>query len=219
MTVMSSVVEEKTSRIMEVLVSSVSPFQMLLGKVIGVGAVALLQLGLWAGTAMVLTTFKAPIAGLFGASPAAVADIGIPTVRPDMLVVFLLFFALGFIFYSALYAAVGSMCNSVQETQQAQMPVTLCIAAGLICMFALLSEPAGALARVLSLVPFVAPFVTPVRDSVSPLPWPGLRAPGAVMILGVLAVVWVAGRSYRVGILSYGKKASLRDVMRWVRAE
>ena len=219
MQVMTSVVEEKSSRIMEVLVSSVSPFQMLLGKVIGVGAVALLQLGLWATTAMVLTTFKTQIAGLFGASPAAVADFAIPTVGPDMLAVFLLFFALGFIFYSALYAAVGSMCNSVQETQQAQMPVTICIAAGLICMFALLSEPAGALARVLSLVPFVAPFVTPVRYSFSPLPWTELAASAAVMILGVLAVVWVAGRIYRVGILSYGKKASLRDVMRWVRAE
>ena len=217
MQVMTSVVEEKTSRIMEVLVSSVSPFQMLLGKVIGVGSVALLQLGLWAGTAMVLTTFKAPIAGLFGASPAAVADIGIPTVRPDMLVVFLLFFALGFIFYSALYAAVGSMCSSVQETQQAQMPVTLCIAAGLICMFALLSEPAGPLARILSLVPFVAPFVTPVRYSFNPLSWAELAASAAAMIVGVLAVVWVAERVYRVGILSYGKKATMREVARWVR--
>lgn len=219
MQVMTSVVEEKSSRIMEVLVSSVSPFQMLLGKIIGVGAVALLQLGLWATTAMVLTTFKNQIAGLFGASPAAVANFAIPTVGPDMLTVFLAFFALGFIFYSALYAAVGSMCNSVQETQQAQMPVTICIAAGLICMFALLSEPAGALARILSLVPFVAPFVTPVRYSFNPLPWTELAASATVMILGVLAVTWVAARIYRVGILSYGKKASLRDVMRWVRAE
>ena len=219
MQVMTSVVEEKSTRIMEVLVSSVSPFQMLLGKVIGVGAVALLQLGLWAGTAMVLTTFKGPIAGLFGASPATVADFGIPTISPDMLAVFLGFFALGFIFYSALYAAVGSMCNSVQETQQAQMPVTICIAAGLICMFALLSEPAGPLARVLSLVPFVAPFVTPVRYSFNPLPWTELAASAVAMVLGVLAVVWVAARIYRVGILSYGKKASLRDVARWVRQE
>jgi ABC-2 type transport system permease protein len=219
MQVMTSVVEEKSTRIMEVLVSSVSPFQMLLGKVIGVGSVALLQLGLWAGTAMVLTTFKGPIAGLFGASPATVADIGIPTISPDLLAVFLGFFALGFLFYSALYAAVGSMCNSVQETQQAQRPVMICIAAGLICMFALLSEPAGSLARVLSLVPFVAPFVTPVRYSFSPLPWTELAASAVVMVLGVLAVVWVAARIYRVGILSYGKKASLKDVARWVRAE
>jgi ABC-2 type transport system permease protein len=219
MQVMSSVVEEKSSRIMEVLVSSVSPFQMLLGKVLGTGSVALLQLGIWGSTAMVLTTFKVQLAGLFGASPASVASFAIPTVGPDMLAVFLLFFTLGFIFYSALYAAVGSMCSSVQDTQQAQMPVTLCMLAGLICMFALLSEPAGPLARILSLVPFVAPFVTPVRYSFSPLPWAELLASAVVMIVGVLAVTWVAARIYRVGILSYGKKASLRDVVRWVRAD
>jgi ABC-2 type transport system permease protein len=86
-------------------------------------------------------------------------------------------------------------------------------------MFALLSEPAGSLARVLSLVPFVAPFVTPVRYSFNPLAWTELAASAVVMVLGVLAVVWVAARIYRVGILSYGKKASLRDVARWVRAE
>ena len=217
MQVMSSVVEEKSSRIMEVLVSSVAPFEMLLGKVLGVGAVALLQLGLWASTAMVLTTFKTQIAGLFGASPAAVANVPIPTVGPDMLLVFLVFFALGFIFYSSLYAAVGSMCNSVQETQQAQTPVTIFIAAGLICMFALLSEPAGTLARTLSLIPFVAPFVTPVRYSFSPLPWTELLLSAAVMVAGVLAVVWLAARIYRVGILSYGKKATFRDVGRWLR--
>jgi len=217
MTVMSSVVEEKTSRIMEVLVSSVSPFEMLLGKVLGVGGVALLQLGLWAGTAMVLTTFKTQLAGAFGASPAAVANFAIPTVTPDLFVVFLLFFTLGFIFYSAAYAAVGSMCNSVMETQQAQTPVTIFIAAGLICMFALLSEPAGTLARVLSLVPFVAPFVTPVRYAFSPLPWTELLGSITAMVLGMLAVVWLASRIYRIGILSYGKKATLREVARWVR--
>jgi len=139
-------------------------------------------------------------------------------VTPDLFAVFLLFFTLGFIFYSAAYAAVGSMCSSVQETQQAQTPVTIFIAAGLICMFALLSEPAGTLARILSLVPFVAPFVTPVRYSFSPLPWAELAASVAAMAVGVLAVVWLASRIYRVGILSYGKKATLREVARWVRA-
>ncbi|HEX6643667.1 MAG TPA: ABC transporter permease [Gemmatimonadales bacterium] len=215
--VMSSVVEEKSSRIMEVLVSSLSPFQMLLGKVIGVGAVALLQLAIWAGTAMVLTTFGGRIAGLMGASPAAVADLPLPAVSPDMLAVFLTFFSLGFLFFSALYAAIGSMCSTVQETQQSHTPVTILIAAGLITMFGLLSEPAGTLARTLSLVPFLAPFVTPVRYSFAPLPWTELLASATAMVLGILAVIWVAARIYRVGILSYGKKATLREVVRWVR--
>jgi ABC-2 type transport system permease protein len=216
MQVMTSVVEEKSSRIMEVLVSSLSPFEMLLGKVVGVGAVALLQLAIWAGTAMLLTTFRVQIAGLFGASPTAAA-LPLPTVSPALFLVFIVFFALGFLFYAAAYAAVGSMCNSVQETQQAQVPVTLFIAAGLLTMFTLLGDPSSGLARVLGLVPFVAPFVTPVRYSFAPLPLVELLASAAAMIAGVIAVVWVAARIYRVGILSYGKKASLADVFRWVR--
>jgi ABC-2 type transport system permease protein len=215
--VMSSVVEEKSSRIMEVLVSSLTPFQMLLGKVVGVGLVALLQIAIWAGTAMVLTTFGGKIATMFGASPATVSDLPLPAVSPDMLIVFLLFFSLGFLFFAAAYAAVGSMCSTVQETQQSHTPITLLIAAGLFCMFALLSEPAGPLARTLSLVPFVAPFVTPVRYSFAPLPWTELLASTVAMILGILGVIWIAARIYRVGILSYGKKASFREVVRWVR--
>ena len=217
MQVMSSVVEEKSSRIVEVLVSSLTPFQLLLGKVIGVASVALVQLGIWAGTAMVLTTYRLQVAGAFGASPKSVSDLPIPTVSPMMLVVFLSFFVLGFFFYSAMYAAVGSMCNSHQEAQQSQTPVTLFVAAGLMLMFSLLSEPNGTMAHALSLVPFFAPFVTPVRYSLSPLPWTELLLSMLAMVAGLVVVVWIAARIYRVGILSYGKKPKLSEVMRWVR--
>ncbi|MBA2626945.1 MAG: ABC transporter permease [Gemmatimonadales bacterium] len=217
MQVMSSVVEEKSSRIIEVLVSSLSPFELLLGKVIGVASVALLQLSIWAGTAMVLTTYREPLARLFGASPASVASLPIPTMSPAMLAVFLSFFTLGFFFYSAMYAAVGSMCNSHQEAQQSQTPVTLFVAAGLMLMFSLLSEPNGSMAHALSLVPFFAPFVTPVRYSLSPLPWTELLASVAAMLAGLVIVVWIAARIYRIGILSYGKKPGIAELMRWVR--
>ena len=217
MQVMSSVVEEKSSRIVEVLVSSLTPFQLLLGKVIGVASVALVQLGIWAGTAMVLTTYRLQLAGAFGASPKSVSDLPIPTVSPMMLVVFLSFFVLGFFFYSAMYAAVGSMCNSHQEAQQSQTPVTLFVAAGLMLMFSLLSEPNGTMAHALSLVPFFAPFVTPVRYSLSPLPWTELLLSMLAMVAGLVVVVWIAARIYRVGILSYGKKPKLSEVVRWVR--
>lgn len=217
MQVMMSVVEEKSTRIIEVLVSSMSPFELLLGKVLGVASVALLQLGIWAGTAMALTTYRVPIAGKFGASAATVSDLPIPNISPTMLVVFLSFFVLGFFFYSAMYAAVGSMCNSHQEAQQSQIPVTLFIAAGLMLMFSLLSEPNGAMAHTLSLVPFFAPFVTPVRYSLSPMPWTELLLSALAMIAGVVAVVWIAARIYRVGILSYGKKPKLGELLRWVR--
>jgi len=216
--VMNSVVEEKSSRIIEVLISSLSPFQLLLGKVIGVGATGLLQLAIWAGTATLLTTFKTQIAALFGASPGSLASLAIPTVSPALLVVFLLFFVLGFLFYASAYAAVGSMCNSTQDAQQAQMPVTIFIAAGLFIMFSLLSEPNGSLARALTYVPFFAPFVTPVRFSFSAMAWWELALSICAMIAGLLIMTALAGRIYRFGILKYGKKASWADAVKWIRA-
>ena len=216
--IMMSVVEEKSSRIMEILVSSLSPFQLLLGKIVGVGAVGLLQLSIWAGTAMVLTTYRLQLAGVLGVSPTEMSDIPIPTIAPSLLIIFLLFFVLGFMLYAGAYAAVGAMCNSQQETQQVQMPVTLFIGLGLVSMFALLGDPNGQLARVLTFVPPIAPFVTPVRHSLTALPLATVVASAGATILGILAVTWVAARIYRVGILSYGKRPGLGEMLRWVRA-
>jgi ABC-2 type transport system permease protein len=218
MQVMTSTVEEKTNRINEVLVSSLTPFQLLLGKVVGVGSVGLLQLGIWAGTAYLLADNRVRIAGLLGATPDAATSLPIPAIEAHVLAVFLLFFLLGFLFFAAAYAAVGATCNTVQETQMASMPVTLFILAGLFAMFRLLNEPNGSLARILSLVPPLAPFVTPVRNSLSPVPIPELALSAAVTGLGVVAMAWVAGRIYRVGILMYGKRASPGEIWRWIRA-
>lgn len=217
--IMMSVVEEKSSRIMEILVSSLSPFQLLLGKIIGVGAVGLLQLSIWTGTAMLVTTYRLELAGLLGVSAAEMRDIPIPTISPALLVVFLLFFLLGFMLYAAAYAAVGAMCNSQQETQQVQMPVTLFIGLGLVSMFALFGDPNGELARILAFVPPLAPFVTPVRYSLSPLPWTTVLGSAGATILGILAVTWIAARIYRVGVLSYGKRPNAGELLRWVRAD
>ena len=137
--VMNSIVEEKNNRIVEILASSLTPFQMMLGKVVGVGLVALLQIGIWAGAAT---------------------------------------------FFS---------------------------------VFALIRDPNGTAAYVLSFVPMLTPFVIPMRYSISPLPMVELLTAIAITVLGLLAVVWVAARIYRVGILSYGKKASVRDMIRWIR--
>lgn len=216
--IMMSVVEEKSSRIMEILVSSLSPFQLLLGKIVGVGAVGLLQLSIWAGTAMLLTTYRLQLAGVLGVSPTEMSDIPIPTIAPSLLIIFLLFFVLGFMLYAGAYAAVGAMCNSQQETQQVQMPVTLFIGLGLVSMFALLGDPNGQLARVLTFVPPIAPFVTPVRHSLTALPLATVVASAGATILGILAVTWVAARIYRVGILSYGKRPTVRELLRWVSA-
>jgi len=215
--VMSSILEEKSNRIMEVLVSSLSPFQLMLGKVLGVSAVALLQLGIWSGTAKLLTSQRAAIAGMLGVSATQAMAMPIPSITGDLLVVYLSFFVLGFFLYAAAYAAVAATCNTQQEAQQAAIPVTMCIAVGLILLFGLLDEPNGSLARTLSLIPMFAPFVTPVRYSLSPLPLGEVLLSAGLTALGVLGVTWVASRIYRVGILMYGKRASVGEVLRWIR--
>ncbi len=216
--VMSSVVEEKTSRIAEVLASSVTPFQMMLGKVLGVGGAGLLQLSIWGITATLVTTYKTQLARLLGAAPDSLATMSIPSMHPDLLAVFLVYFVLGFLLFAAAYAAVAALCSTQQEAQQANTPVTFCIMAGFIAMFSLLNDPSGSLARTLSMVPIVAPFVVPVRYSLAPIPLPELLLSMALLLTAVLAVTWVAGRVYRVGILMYGKKPKLSEVWRWVRA-
>lgn len=214
---MTTVIEEKSSRINEILVSSLRPFELLLGKVIGVGAVALLQVGIWAGAAFLLARYRLEIATLLGATPDAMMSAPIPAIPPDLLVVFLLFFVLGFLLYSALFAAVGATCSSLQEVQQAAMPVTLLIAGGFIVVISLLDDPTGSTSRIMGLVPLYAPFVTPVRWSLDAMSLGELLASLVVTVLGVLGVAWIAGRIYRTGMLMYGKRPSLGEIWRWVR--
>ncbi len=216
--VMTTVLEEKSSRIAEVMVSSMTPFQMMLGKVLGVGMVALLQLSIWGVSAVLLTTYRGTVAKLMGLPSEAVANAVLPAIKPDLLGVFLLYFILGFLLFAAMYAAVAAMCNTIQETQQLNAPITMCIVAGFIAVFSLLNEPAGPVARVLSLVPVVAPLVVPVRYSLAPIPLGELALSIGILLLTVIGVVWVAARIYRVGILMYGKRPGLKEVWRWVRA-
>ncbi len=215
---MMSVIEEKNSRIMEILASSLRPFQMLMGKVLGVGAVGILQMGIWGGTIYLLGQNRGQIARLFNLPADAMTQLPIPSVPTDLLVVFLLYFALGFLVFGALYAAVGAMVNSTQEAQQAATGVTMLIMVGFFGMFAVIKDPNGSVASVLSLIPFTAPFVMPVRWSMASVPLSQLALSLASMVAGLLVVVWVAGKIYRTGILMYGKKPSLREVFRWIRA-
>ncbi|HXI21860.1 MAG TPA: ABC transporter permease, partial [Gemmatimonadales bacterium] len=194
------------------------PFQLLMGKVIGVGATGLLQLGIWAGTGLYLTTILGRKSGAAAAADAAAqSGFTMPTVTPDLVVVVLVFFLLGFFLYAGLYAAIGSMCNTQQEAQQAATPVTMIIVLGMIFMFSLINEPSGHLARVLTFIPLLTPLVVPVRYAISPLPLSEVALGVLVMIVGTIAVIWVGARVYRIGILSYGKRPSLRDLWRWIR--
>ncbi len=215
--VMNSIIEEKNTRVVEVLVSSVTPLQLMLGKVIGVGSAGLLQLAIWVGSAMYITANLAAITRGFGASPATAGSMSVPVITPELLIVFLLFFVLGFFLYSAAYAAVGAMCNSTQEAQQSSVIVTMFVAVGFLLVISMLGEPDSVLAQGLSFVPFFAPLLVPVRYSIAPIPLGQLLGSVGSTILGVLAVAWVASRIYRVGILSYGKRPGLRTLARWIR--
>lgn len=219
--VMGAVLEEKSNRIVEVLISSVTPFQLMFGKVIGVAGAGLLQLAIWAiaasaGLRVMAQRSMAQAAAAGGTEQAVSATSG-GGVSPDLIAIILVMFLLGFVLYSALYAAVGSMCSTQQETQQAAQPVTMTLAIGFIMMFAMVNDPGSTMARTISFVPFFAPLIIPVRYAISPLP--PLEVFGAIAstMLGVVAVVWLAGRIYRIGILSYGKKPTFKELWSWVR--
>ena len=211
--VMQSVLEEKTSKIVEVLVSSLRPFQMLAGKLIGVGGASLFQFLIWGITTRLLLSQRgALMGGLGGDSP-----FQLPAVSASTAIVFITYFVGGFLIYSAMFGAVGAMSNSHQEAQQAQQPVAMLLVLSLMSMFAMITNPSSTYAVVLSLIPFTAPIAMPVRwvaGSVSPLE---VGASILLMVLGILAVLWVAGRIYRIGILMTGKRPSIRELVRWVR--
>ncbi len=215
---MTSVIEEKTSRIMEVLASSLTPFQMLLGKVLGVGAAGLAQMAIWGGSVFLITTQRANLASLLGVSADAMNSFPIPTMSGALLVIFLLYFVLGFLLYGALYAAIGSMCNTIQETQQYATVVTMVILVGFFAVFSLINDPTGKLGVILSFVPFFSPFTMPVRWSLVSVPWPQLALSIALTVAALLACVWFAARIYRTGILMYGKKPGVKELWRWLRA-
>ncbi len=215
---MTSVIEEKTSRIMEVLTSSLTPFQMLLGKVLGVGLAGLAQMAIWGGTVFVLSSQRTPLAAILGMSAGAAQSFPIPSMAPGLLGVFLLYFALGFMLYGALYAAIGAMCNTIQETQQYAIFVTVFIIVGFFAVFALIKDPTGPLGVAMSFIPFFAPFTMPVRWSLTSVPPLELALSLALMVVALLACVWLAARIYRTGILMYGKKPSWRELWRWIRA-
>jgi ABC-2 type transport system permease protein len=215
--VMSSVLEEKTNRVVEVLVSSLRPFQLMVGKVLGVGAVSLFQFAIWGvSAALMLRHRTAPGGGV----PAAAADrtlFELPHVSVGTLAIFGTYFVGGFLLYSAMFAAVGAMSSSEQEARQAQQPVIFVLMIAYVSIWALSGNPDSAYAMTISFIPFTAPIAMPVRWAASIVPAAQLFASLALLLVGILAVSWVAARIYRVGILVTGRRPSFKDLLRWVR--
>jgi ABC-2 type transport system permease protein len=214
--VMRSVVQEKTSRVVEIMVSAVKPSSLMWGKIFGVGCVGLFQLGIWALMAALLLGFRAEILGAFGASAAAAA-FTIPSVPIAAFVVILLYFLLGYFFYAAMYAAVGAMVNSEQEAQQLQTPVIILLVIPLLCFQLVADDPRGGIAEILTMIPFSSPVLMPMRYLLGGTDVLGVGMSLLVLALSMAAVVWLAARIYRVGILMYGKRPGFGEILRWIK--
>ncbi len=216
--VKSAVLEEKTTRIVEVLVSSIRPFPLLLGKVLGVGAVSLFQFLLWGIAAKALLGVGSALGGHWGGLDTPEPLFRIPQVSGATVFIFLAYFIGGFFLYAAMFAAVGAMSSNEQEAQQAQQPIVYLLVVAFLSMFALLNNPESALAVTLSLIPFTSPIAMPVRWAAGDLPALELAASLVLLAVGIVGATWVAARIYRVGILMTGKRPSLRELVRWVKA-
>ena len=220
--VLRGVLEEKTTRVAEIVISSVKPEVLLAGKVLGVGGVGLTQQAAWLGITAYLMNFVTPILtkGLTGPAATAAADQfggGFATISASTIGLVLVYFILGFVFYASLYAAVGSMVNSEQEAQQAAAPVLILLMSTWLMVNPILVNPNSRLAVTLSWLPWSSPIIVPLRiglTTVSPLTIVGSIV---VAIFGCLGAVWLSARIYRVGMLMYGKKPSFAEVARWIR--
>ena len=216
--VMSSVLEEKTNRIMEVLVSSLKPFEMMLGKVLGAGSVSFLQFLIWALSARLLMSQRGALLRAMGAGGEnAGGGFQMPPIPGSTIAVFLAFFLGGFLLYSAMFAAVGAMSRNEQEARQAQQPVTFVLMIAYLSIFALTNDPNSAFSRTLSMVPFTSPIAMPVRWTAGSLPLWEVMVSLGILVVGIAAVTWIAARIYRVGILMTGKRPNLKELIRWVR--
>jgi ABC-2 type transport system permease protein len=203
--VLGAVIEEKETRIAEILFSSMRSFPLMMGKLIGVSLVALTQLGIWALTFVAVSAW------------AAGSSLSMPHISPMLFVYFAVFFLMGFFIYATVYAVVGSMVTTTQEGGQLAMPVVLFLVAALFVSFNIIRSPNSPLAFWASMFPFFAPITMLVRIVTETPPlWQILLSLG-IGITTAVGLIWLASRIYRVGMLMTGKKATIPEVMRWIR--
>ncbi len=235
--IMQSVLDEKTSRIVEVIVSSVRPFNLMMGKVLGVGAVGFTQLLIW--FVLIGTLSTAGLSFMAGGGSEAVMEAAqqqvpaeaveitqqqamvgeiqemiasVPVVK--ILGCFLFFFLGAYFLYGALYAAIGSAVDSIQDAQQFMFPIILPILAAIMSMFFVLDDPNGGLAVTMSLIPFTSPIIMMARIPFGVPDWQ-LALSMVLLVLGFVGTIWMAGRVYRVGILMYGAKVNWKTISKW----
>ncbi|QMV20369.1 ABC transporter permease [Granulicella sp. 5B5] len=203
MNVARSIIEEKTSRVFEVLLATIKPDELLAGKILGVGSVGLTQVAIWMAAAL-----------LFAAQAGSMSGI---TISSTQIIFFIVYFALGYALYSSVAAALGAMTNSEQELQQLNMFLMMPLFLSMGMLPVLITSPNSLLARIVSQIPFCAPLLMNFRISIAmPQPWEIALSIGLILIT-IYAVLWISSRIYRVGILMYGKKPNLPEILRWLK--
>lgn len=224
------VIEEKTNRIIEVIASSVRPIELLTGKMAGVGALAITQFGIWMITFFGLTAIAGPIAamlmedqvsGMNGDLEAAQADLpaflDLPSLEPSLIFYFIIFFILGYLLYSSLFAAIGSAADSDTDVQQLMLPVGSPIFIAYFIMLHTWKSPDSLLSVVSSIIPFFSPILMVTRIAITEVPFWQISLSIILMILAFTGTMWLSAKIYKVGILSYGKTASFKDIMKWIK--
>jgi ABC-2 type transport system permease protein len=212
--IMRSVVQEKTSRVMELMVAVVKPRALMGGKILGVGGAGLIQIVVWLGIGALALAYRDTIAGWFGATGAGPA---LPPLAAAEIAIILVYFVLGFFFYAAVYAAVGAMVSSEQDTQQLQLPVTLVMMVGLLCLQLVTNDPRGSSAQLMTTIPLWSPMLMPMRYVLGGADTGDVALSLAILLVSTLLVVRAAAKIYRVGVLLYGKRPGLAELVRWLR--
>ena len=237
--VMRSVIEEKTSRIIEVIVSSVKPFQLMLGKIVGNASAGLLQFFIWGIILLILSIVSSSVFGVdmtevqtsrlspeqIDAMKEASGNGTMETIiqeffRLPLVTIFLLFifyFLGGFFLYSSLFAAVGAAVDSETDTQQFMLPIMLPLILGVYIGFAtVINDPHGPISTIFSMIPFTSPIVMLMRVPFG-VPWYEIAISMALLLCTFVFMVWMAAKIYRVGILMYGKKPTYKDLWKWLK--
>jgi ABC-2 type transport system permease protein len=215
--VMRATLEEKTNRIVEVIISSMKPWHLMLGKILGVGAVSMTQMGIWLLSGVLMFTLGLPM--LISARPEMASMAEVTEFLPGLglLALFVGYFVFGFFMYSGLYAAVGAMCNSDEEAQQAQWPIIMLLIIPIVMVTNVIENPSSTMAVTLSLVPLFSPILMWGRVVGGGVPAWQVGLSFVLMLLAIFAIAWVAGRIYKVGILMAGKRPTLPELLRWIR--
>lgn len=222
--VMTSIIEEKNNRVLEIVVSSVKPFQLMMGKLAGVGLVAVTQIFIWAAIIGIFSAIGTPLLmNSVSSNPevpsgvvAALGQFTDPGFLIMLLVNILLFFIGGFLFYASIYAAIGSAVSNVQDASQLSTVATLPIILGIMGSMAIMNDPNSGLAFWLSIIPFTSPMCMMGRLPYGIPAWE-IAVSLVVLYASFIFMIWACAKIYRVGIFMYGKKPSLTEIIRWAR--